>query len=224
VVRRFPKARAQRYDRDVTGGKFGHEIILDRFAAGDIDVLVGTQIVAKGLDFPRVTLVGAISADTSINLPDFRAAERTFSLLTQVAGRAGRAGLPGAVVIQTYAPGHFAIQAAALHDYHAFYRDEIRYRQEGLYPPFSQLARLMRSEHVDNKCRQEAYSLADDLSAWIAAHPDLGIDLIGPAPCFINKSQDRFYWQILLRGPDVHPILAHVRRGWAIDVDPMNLL
>jgi primosomal protein N' (replication factor Y) len=145
-------------------------------------------------------------------------------LLTQVAGRACRAGLPGTVVIQTYSPGHFAIQAAARHDYHAFYQDEIQYRQSGLYPPFSQLARLIRSERLDSACRQEAYSLADDLSAWIAAHPDFGIDLIGPAPCFISKSHDRFYWQILLRGADIHPILVNVPRGWAIDVDPMNLL
>ncbi|MDB5059614.1 MAG: primosomal protein, partial [Chloroflexi bacterium] len=130
---RFPGARVQRYDRDVTSGKLGHEVILNRFARGEIDVLVGTQIVAKGLDFPRVTLVGAVSADTSVNLPDFRAAERTFSLLTQVAGRAGRADLPGTVVVQTYVPGHFAIQAAANHDYAAFYQSEILYRQDGPY-------------------------------------------------------------------------------------------
>src|SRR6185437_4449877 len=107
-----------------------------------IDILIGTQMVAKGLDFPRVTLVGAVSADTSLNLPDFRAAERTFQLLTQVAGRAGRAALPGMVIVQTYTPGHFAIQAAAYHDYAAFYRDELRFRADGNYPPFSQLLRL----------------------------------------------------------------------------------
>ncbi len=164
--KRFPGARAQRYDRDVTSGRLGHEKILDRFAAGDIDVLVGTQIVAKGLDFPRVTVVGAVSADTSLNLPDFRAAERTFSLLTQVSGRAGRAELPGVVVVQTYTPDHFAIAAAAEHDYLAFYRDELRYRRESGYPPFRRLARLVKSGPSDSACREEALALAERLQSW----------------------------------------------------------
>ncbi len=219
-----PGARVERYDRDVAIGKFGHEVILDRFARGDIDILIGTQIVAKGLDFPRVTLVGAISADTSINLPDFRASERTFSLLTQVAGRAGRAALPGAVVVQTYTPGHFAIQAAAHHDYLAFYRDEIRFRREANYPPFSQLVRLIHSSPVEQECREAAELLAERLLRWTADHPEQAIDVIGPAPCFTGKADNRYFWQILLRGANVHPILGEAPRPWLIDVDPVNLL
>jgi primosomal protein N' (replication factor Y) len=225
--RRYPRARVQRYDRDATSGRLGHEKILDKFAAGEIDVLVGTQLVAKGLDFPHVTLVGAVSADTSLNLPDFRSAERTFSLLTQVSGRAGRADLPGVVVVQTYTPEHFAIVAAADHDYPAFYRDELRFRREGLYPPFSRLARLIKTGSSDAACRDEARALAERLSKWEhdrAPDPAAQIEIIGPAPCFIGKVNDRFFWQILLRGDDVHPILAEVPRGWAIDVDPMSLL
>ena len=224
VLAQFPAASVQRFDRDVTTSKLSHEAILDRFALGDIDILVGTQIVAKGLDFPKVTLVGAVSADTSINLPDFRAAERTFSLLTQVAGRAGRAELPGMVVVQTYAPSHFAIQAAAQHDYKAFFQDEITYRREGLYPPFSRLARLVRSDRAEHVCRTEAHRLAEQLREWMAVHPQAGIDLIGPAPCFISKAHDHYFWQILLRGHDLYPLLATVPTGWAIDVDPVNLL
>jgi primosomal protein N' (replication factor Y) (superfamily II helicase) len=221
---RFPRARTQRYDRDVTGGKFAHEQILDRFARGEADVLIGTQIVAKGLDFPRVTLVGAVSADTSLNLPDFRAAERSFQLLTQVAGRAGRARLPGRVIVQTYAPTHYAIVAAAGHDYAAFYRDELRFRRESRYPPFSQLARLTFSARVEETCRAEAHELAAKLDGWLAANPGHDLELIGPAPCFIGKANNSYFWQLVVRGPDVHPILPVVPRGWAIDVDPMNML
>jgi primosomal protein N' (replication factor Y) len=224
LLARFPRARVQRYDRDVTGGKLDHEAILDRFARGDADILVGTQIVAKGLDFPRVTLVGAVSADTSLNLPDFRSAERTFGLLTQVAGRAGRSELPGTVIVQTYAPGHFAIQAAARHDYMGFYRDELHFRQESGYPPFAQLVRLTFNARIEEACRVESQSLAERLQAWVAANPGAGLEVIGPAPCFIGKSHDRYFWQILLRGQDVHPILSEVPRGWAIDVDPVSLL
>jgi primosomal protein N' (replication factor Y) len=224
VLARFPTARVQRYDRDATQGKLGHELILNRFASGEVDVLIGTQIVAKGLDFPRVTLVGAISADTAINMPDFRAAERTFSILTQVAGRAGRAQLPGSVVVQTYTPAHFAIVAAAAHDYAAFYREEIQARQDGLYPPFARLVRLTFLDRVDERCRIEATKLTESLREWLISNPSTGIDIIGPAPCFIHKVSDRYHWQILLRGQNPHPILQGIPRGWSIDVDPMNLL
>ena len=186
--------------------------------------LIGTQIVTKGLDFPNVALVGAVAADTSLNLPDFRAAERTFSLLTQVAGRAGRAGTQGTVVVQSYMPHHFAIQAAASHDYVTFYRDEIRFRAEGQYPPFCQLARLTFSARSEAACHTEAQALAERLHAWAQQRPEEGIEIIGPAPTFTNKAADQYYWQILLRGADVHAILGEVPRGWSIDVDPVSLL
>ena len=224
MAARFPRARVQRYDRDVITGKLGHEQLLERFARHEADVLIGTQIVAKGLDFPRVTLVGAVTADTSLNLPDFRAAERTFQLLTQVAGRAGRADLPGTVIVQTYTPGHFAIQAAARHDYTAFYADELRFRREGNYPPFCQLLRLTVSDGVEDRCRREAERLAGGLEAWLAINPGLGLDLLGPAPCFITKANNKYFWQIIVRGPDIHPILTQIPAGWAVDVDPMSML
>jgi primosomal protein N' (replication factor Y) len=224
VAARFPRARVQRYDRDVISGKLGHEQILERFARREADILIGTQIVTKGLDFPYVTLVGVVSADTSLNLPDFRAAERTFQLLAQVAGRAGRAALPGRVVVQTYTPGHFAIQAAARHDYAAFYRDELRFRIDGTYPPYAQLLRLTYSARSEQACREEAGALARALEAWLGANLAAGLELIGPAPCFIGKANNNYFWQILVRGPDVHPILPRVPRGWAIDVDPMSML
>ncbi|MDB5060006.1 MAG: priA, partial [Chloroflexi bacterium] len=132
--------------------------------------------------------------------------------------------LPGTVVVQTYVPGHFAIQAAANHDYAAFYQSEILYRQDGPYPPFSRLARLIYSDRSDESCSIEAHLLADKLHAWTASNPGLGIEVIGPAPCFVSKSHDRYYWQILLRSDDVHPILSEVPRGWSIDVDPVSLL
>jgi len=152
----FPQARLLRWDSDVTGGKYSHERILDKFRSHQADMLIGTQMVAKGLDLPLVTLVGVVSADIALNLPDFRAGERTFQLLSQVAGRAGRGTLGGQVVIQTYSPDHYAIQAAAKHDYSFFYEQEISYRRQLQHPPFSHLARLIYSHTNDIICHKEA--------------------------------------------------------------------
>ncbi len=220
--RHFPGARLLRWDRDVVGGRHGHESILDRFARGDADILVGTQMVTKGLDIPRVTVVGVISADTALNLPDFRSAERTFQLLTQVAGRAGRHALPGRVVVQTYSPDHFAIQAAAEHDYADFYRQEIAFRAEAGYPPFTRLLRLVFTHESEETCRAEATALAAQLRSALSLvrHGEV----IGPAPCFIGKIEGRYLWQVLVRADDVHPLLPLVPPGWTRDVDPMSLL
>ncbi len=138
-----PRARLMRWDADATTGKGSHEEILERFTAHEADVLVGTQMIAKGLDLPLVTLVGVIAADVGLYLPDFRSGERTFQLLTQVAGRAGRSRRGGRVVIQTYSPEHYVIQAAAEHHYTAFYRREMEYRRELGYPPLQRMARLI---------------------------------------------------------------------------------
>src|SRR5207245_4341244 len=137
-------------------GRRAAELVLDRLARGGAALLVGTQVVAKGLDIPRVTVVGVISADTALNLPDFRSSERTFQLLTQVAGRAGRHVLPGRVVVQTYTPDHFAILAASRHDYTTFYEQEIVFRAEAGYPPFTQLLRLVYTDASDETCRAAA--------------------------------------------------------------------
>ena len=156
AARLFPRARVLRWDRDVTGAKDAHAQILDRFAAHEADILVGTQMIAKGLDFPLVTLVGVISADTGLHMPDFRAPERSFQLLTQVAGRAGRASLPSRVVVQTYTPDHYAILAAQDHDYHRYYREEMSFRRDARYPPFSRLARFVYASENEEACRRAA--------------------------------------------------------------------
>ncbi len=218
----FPGARLLRWDRDVIAGRHGHEHTLDRFARGGADILVGTQMVAKGLDIPRVTVVGVISADTALNLPDFRAAERTFQTLTQVAGRAGRHALPGRVVVQTYAPEHFAIDAASMHDYTSFYEQEIRFRQEAGYPPFARLLRLVYSDKDEEICRVEGERLAARLRAALALVRQG--EVVGPAPCFIGKIEGRYLWQVLVRADDVHPLLPLIPPGWTRDVDPMSLL
>ena len=139
----FPAANVKRFDADSTARKNAHQQILAAFQQQEIDILIGTQMVAKGLDFPNVTLVGVIAADTALNLPDFRASEQTFSLLTQVAGRSGRAEIPGEVIVQTYMPEHYCITAAQKHDYIGFYEQEVAARGVLRYPPFSRVARLL---------------------------------------------------------------------------------
>ncbi len=157
----FPTARVIRWDRDTATGREAHEIILRHFSEGHADILVGTQMIAKGLDLPQVTLVGIISADTALGLPDYRAGERTFQLLTQVAGRAGRGALGGRVVMQSYLPEHYAVQAAAEHNYMAFYQQELAYRQAQLYPPFRRLARLLFQYPTVVQAEQEAHRAAE---------------------------------------------------------------
>lgn len=219
-----PGARLLRWDRDTASG-LDHERFLEDFVEHRADVLVGTQMIAKGLDLPLVTLVGVISADTALHLPDFRAAERTFQLVTQVAGRAGRSLRGGRVIVQTYAPDHYAIQAASRHDYAGFYRQELAYRRQLDYPPFSRLVALRYSDEDPYRCQGEARRLG----RWLAAEirrTGLAATLIGPAPCFFGRVQGRYRWQILLRGSDPMPLLRNVAlpRGWLVDVDPISLL
>ncbi|HEX9115984.1 MAG TPA: primosomal protein N' [Anaerolineae bacterium] len=224
----FPAARTLRWDRDVTGAKGSHEAILSRFASHQADVLIGTQMIAKGLDLPLVTLVGVIAADTGLFLPDFRAGERTFQLLTQVAGRAGRSQLGGRVVIQTYRPDHYAIVAASHHDFEGFYRQEMTFRREQGYPPLRRLARLLYLNGKNDKAQAEATRVAEILKAEIAADPEglAGTDLIGPAPCFFTQERGAYRWQVVIRSPDPAPLLHRLSLdiGWRIDVDPTNLL
>ncbi len=155
--REFPKARIARLDRDTVTGKRQYETILQNFREGNYDVLVGTQMIAKGHDIPNVTLVGVVSADVGLGMPDFRAGERTFQLLTQVAGRAGRGNLPGIVLVQTINPDHYAIRFAAAHDYQAFYEKEIHFRSMMRYPPFSAMANvLVRAEKQEAAMRMSS--------------------------------------------------------------------
>jgi len=183
-------------------------------------------MVAKGLDIPSVTLVGVINADTSLNLPDFRAGERTFQLLIQVAGRAGRGPSGGQVIIQTFSPEHYAIQAAAGHDYASFYEQEIAYRRQLHNPPFATLALLIYSHTNDVTCQREAERMKDLLIEERDARGISGISVIGPAPAYIHRLRGRFRWQLILRGSELSAFLSPVPfpQGWTIDIDPVSLV
>jgi primosomal protein N' (replication factor Y) len=220
----FPGARTLRWDAETTKTKGSHERILTQFTHQGADILIGTQMLAKGLDLPLVTLVGVVLAEVGLNLPDYRSTERTFQVLTQVAGRAGRSPLGGRVIIQTYQPEHYAIQTAAEHDYSQFYDTEMVYRHQLGYPPFTRLVRLEFRHHDSQIAEENAFFLAGKLQEWIA---DAGqpVSLIGPVPCFFTRLQGRYRWQIILRGPDPKEILRNRRLpDWIIEVDPPSLL
>ncbi len=224
VRRLLPAARVLRWDRDAARAGRDDAAILDALLDGRVDFLVGTQVLAKGLDLPRVTLVGVVSADTALHLPDIRSAERTFQLLAQVIGRAGRRAERGRAIIQTYHPEHYAIRAAAAQDYRAFFRQEIAYRREHGYPPFLQLAGLTFQHRQEAACREEAGRVATALRRRAQAVP--GARVIGPAPAFVPRARGRYRWQVLLLAPRVQPLLKALSlgRGWQVDVDPVSLL
>ena len=220
----YPEARTIRWDRDTTRRKGSHEIILANFASHRADVLIGTQMIAKGLDLPLVTLVGIISADTGLNLPDYRASERTFQILAQVAGRAGRGLLGGRVILQTYQPDHYAIQAASKHHYQSFYQQEMQYRLQLGYPPFRRLARLLYKHHSSEHAERETHWMANQIRAQIASE-DQKADLIGPVPCFFMRIRGEYRWHILVRSLDPgHLIPEELPEGWIVDIDPVSLL
>jgi len=221
----FPEARTLRWDRDVTRGRDSHERILKSFLAHEADILIGTQMIAKGLDIPKINLAGIISADTILHFPDFRSPERTFQLLSQVAGRAGRGASPGRAILQTYTPEHYAIACAAKHDYTSFYRQEITYRRQHENPPYSRLAILVYVHISYEKCQRETRRMYQRLKERIDSE-GLEIDLIGPSPMFFRKARGRFRWQIIVRGLEPTCLLASLPlpQGWTVDVDPMGLL
>jgi primosomal protein N' (replication factor Y) len=185
-------------------------------------------MIDKGLDLPFVTLVGIVLADAGLALPDLRAGERAFQLLTQVAGRAGRSPLGGRAILQTFDPEHYVIQAAARHDYAGFYQLELAKRRQMGYPPFARLVRLETRQPDAAKAEATAQALAAQLRSWLAHDHDQRTELIGPSPCFFTQVDRQHRWQILLRGPDP----AHWLRGrlenlpaeWRIEVDPPSLL
>ena len=221
----FPSARVLRWDWETTRQKDAHEIILGHFAAHRADILVGTQMLAKGLDLPLVTLVGIVLADVGLNLPDPFGAERTFNLLTQVAGRSGRSSLGGRVVLQTFQPEHYAIQAASRHDYAGFYSRELDERRQLGYPPFSRLVRLEYRAFDPAKAESEARALAARLSKEIVEDGRVQMDLIGPVPCFFAKVAGWYRWQVVLRGPDPASLLrGKSLNNWRVEVDPVSLL
>jgi len=222
----FPEAKLLRWDRDVITGRYAHEELLKNFRDHKADVLIGTQMIAKGLDLPQVTLAGVISADTGLNFPDFRSGERTFQLLCQVAGRAGRGVKAGRVIIQTYSPDNYTIEAAARHDYLGFYYKEIDYRRRYNYPPFSQLVRLVYSHTNEELCRREAERLYRLLLGEKAREGMVDFNIIGPVPAFAIRARGRYRWQLFLRGPDSTRMLSRLTlpRGWTIDVDPVGMV
>jgi primosomal protein N' (replication factor Y) (superfamily II helicase) len=222
----FPKARVLRWDSDMTSRRRVHEEFLTKIRDREVDIIIGTQMVAKGLDFPQVTLAGVVSADIGLNLPDYRAGERTFQLLCQVAGRAGRGFMPGRVVIQTYSPEHYAIRAAAQHDYSTFFKRELEYRREFGYPPFSELACLMFSHTNENICLDEVKRMSRLLMTEKDKRGLTDIRLIGPVPAFIPRLRGHYRWQLVICGADLEDFLADVAfpRGWIIDIDPVSMV
>ncbi|HZH98771.1 MAG TPA: primosomal protein N' [Fimbriimonadaceae bacterium] len=228
VAEAFPDVQVARLDRDIARKKGALEETLARFRSGEVSILVGTQMVAKGLDFPNVTLVGVIAADLSLNIPDFRAGERTFQLLSQVSGRAGRGSAPGHVVIQTFNPEHFAITCARDHDYVRFYEETKAERGEAGYPPFKRLVNLVLS--------------SENLQATVRASDELGVALtqedltvLGPADCAIERLQGRWRRHLLVKLPPdedaaavsraSEPVAtAHPKLSFVLDVDPYSLL
>ncbi|HMH86757.1 MAG TPA: primosomal protein N' [Gemmatimonadaceae bacterium] len=200
---RFPSARIARMDVDTTSGKWAHTRILDRVAAGEVDILLGTQMIAKGLDFPNVTLVGVVDADVGINFPDFRASERCFQLLSQVSGRAGRGAKGGRVLIQTRLPAHHAVRYAVAHDYVSFVREEMEGRVDPPYPPNVRIANIVFSGLVEDSVAKLAIHAGEWLRELIATRAGDEVTVVGPAPCPIERIKNRWRWHLLLKS--VHP-------------------
>jgi primosomal protein N' (replication factor Y) len=235
---RFPAARLARMDADTTSTKWSHGRILDAFARHDIDVLFGTQMIAKGLDFPGVTLVGVVDADGGLNLPDFRAAERTFQLVAQVSGRAGRGPKGGEVVVQTRSPGHYALLAAAAHDYEKFAGEEIELRKAPAYPPNVGLVNIILSGESAPGVSDAAVALAGWLRALVAARAAEKVEVVGPAPAPLERIKGRWRWHLLLRSTDpawLGRIVRYTAAQWpqrvkgadvrvVFDRDPVSLL
>jgi primosomal protein N' (replication factor Y) len=226
----FPEARIARLDRDTASGRGNTEAILQDLRAGEVDVLVGTQMVAKGHDFPGVRLVGVVNADLGLHFPDFRAAERTFQLLTQVAGRAGRGGNPGRVIVQSFHPDHYAIRPVLDHDYERFYAEELEHRSALGYPPFGRLAQIVVSGTDESEVREAAAQLAR------SSQSHEGCEVLGPAPAPIARLRGRHRFQLLVKGAH-HADVWQTARQMAtaseklpaairvrVDVNPVDML
>ena len=233
----FPNARLMRFDADSTARKNAHQQILEAFRQQKIDILIGTQMVSKGLDFPNVTLVGVIAADTALNLPDFRASEQTFSLLTQVAGRSGRADLEGQVILQTYMPEHYCIKSAQQHDYIGFYAEEVEARGALRYPPFSHVATLLLRGKDEKEVREGAHAAREQLEIWQTDTEPTTVEILGPAPAPLTKIEGKFRWHLLLRSThpkkmgqllkrftDEPPSTISKAIEFIVDIDPTNIL
>ena len=237
IAERMPSLRIARMDVDTTSGKWSHADILDRVGRGEVDVLLGTQMIAKGLDFPNVTLVGVVDADVGINLPDFRASERCFQLLSQVAGRAGRGPKGGDVFIQTRVPEHHAVRCAVEHDYEKFVTQELASRRDPPYPPTLRLANVVFSGTDEDAVSRLAIETVDRLRAMLEKQPELAVTIVGPARCPVERIKNRWRWHFMLKSAS-SPQLTRVARYVAerlkvpsaghlrvvVDRDPVSLL
>jgi primosomal protein N' (replication factor Y) len=220
----FPALRVGRLDRDVVEHRGAAERVIDAFSEGRLDVLVGTSLVAKGLDVPSVTLVGVVSSDVALNLPDERAAERTYQLLVQAIGRAGRGRRPGRAIVQTYQPDHPAIGAAASGDRSAFYDAELALRERFGSPPFGRLVKLTVGLADPAEAEREAVATAQRLRER-SVERAAGVTVVGPAPAYIARRADRWRWNVVLRGADPVGLLdGGLDAPWSVDVDPESLL
>jgi primosomal protein N' (replication factor Y) (superfamily II helicase) len=231
---RFPDVPVVRMDSDTMQKPGSHEAALARFRSGEVKILLGTQMIAKGLDFPNVTLVGVVNADTTLHFCDLRAAERTFQLVTQVAGRTGRGDKGGHVLVQTFSPDHYAILAAIEHDYARFAAAELPSRQEHMYPPFASLIRLIFRGESEPATEQFAEQAGQRLKVAIEA-AQIEHRLLGPAPCPIAKLRGLFRYHVLLSSPAGEQLRGAVRQvieklepiegvQWVVDVDPVDLM
>lgn len=229
----LPESRILRMDVDTTRRKGAHEKILRTFGEGQADILLGTQMIAKGLDFPNVTLVGVLNADTALNLPDFRSSERTFQLLTQVSGRAGRAEKPGEVIIQSFNPEHYAIQLAKAQDYEDFYTKEMYIRHRGDYPPYYFTVQITASHPEENEAAKQMFQIATKLKQGLSPQAIL----LGPTPNAIMRVNNRYFYQVIIKykqEPMLQPLLKEIltdtqratARGLklSIDAEPMNFI
>jgi primosomal protein N' (replication factor Y) len=218
----FPHARTIRWDSDVPARVRGESRLHEAVHGGHVDVIVGTQMVAKGLDFPNVTLVGVVSADLGLNVPDYRSGERVFQLLCQAAGRAGRGVKPGRVVVQSYAPENYVIRAAAAHDYRSFFAAEIRYREDAYYPPFCSVVRLVFAHLNEHRCRLEAEKVHAEL---VRRARGGDIRITAPSPAFVWRLRGRYRWHMTVRGSRPGDLIAELAlpQGWTVDVDPASV-
>ncbi|MGI8847420.1 MAG: replication restart helicase PriA [Candidatus Dormibacteria bacterium] len=220
VAQRFPSLRLLRMDRDTTQTRDAYFDIYESFRRGDADCLIGTQMIAKGWDLGNVQLVGIVNADTSLHFPDYRSGEVTFSLLTQVAGRAGRGDEPARVILQTYSPEHYAVRHATSHDYLGFAREEIRVRRDLRFPPYARLVTCTVAHARDGAAEGACRQAVTDLSAILGA--EVGLDVLGPTPAFLHRLRGQHRWQFTIRGEAIERAFPHLPggRGWSIDVDP----
>lgn len=226
VQKLIPGVSILRWDRDTTSSIRDHQTIMENFASGREQVLVGTQMVAKGLHVPQVTLVGVIIADIGLMLPDFRAAEHTFQVLCQVVGRAGRGFEPGRAILQTYNPDNYALKAAAQQDFNILFERELKFRRQQELPPFNKLIHLVYIHTNVSICQKEAEGVSKNLRNLAYTRGIADFKVIGPAPAFPQRVRGRFRWHLILKGSDPITLLKEIplSKGWTVDVDPVSVL